>query len=565
MAAAELDAEAADDGPAPTISRLFGNHLLDWCEGRMSAARLQYLAQCGVDDGFAHPMLARLSHLQRDQNAQLSLIDLLGTTGVPRLITAYPGEFVSHAVLPSSWLGLLHRYPHEFRARLGADKAKLRGFWQGFLSRPANADLRNNHPVIGGMGLDELETVIPLTMHADAGPYSKTSACYVVSFASLVGVGEAKLTKFICASYVQRSGQMDDSLWWHHVLEDMAALGSGYVGRRAVARDSDGTLWRAALVFVKCDEDVRANDFGMTHFSGRNEVCPDCLANRTTRPFTDLTEGAAWRPGEGMSFDVYKARAREPLHPLLANAQFCHRFFLPIDIMHLLECKGVTPLVFGSTLARLLADLRVGANKEERLEAINARREQFYDARPGANRLPKIMLTNCTRDGWGNLAGPAYKAAKVRSAAPFFRELVHHYCSSASQRDRQLRIVVTSLDMMYNVMYDAPMFPPDATVVRLRQLCLEFGAAYQHLRELSRRAGVYAFAVTPKVHKVQHIPLLATCINPVRVQVYSEESLMGAVTTTWRGSKNGRYRSTAQRVVLIKQVTGVLLRFELHT
>ena len=222
----------------------------------MSAARLQYLAQCGVDDGFAHPMLARLSHLQRDQNAQLSLIDLLGTTGVPRLITAYPGEFVSHAVLPSSWLGLLHRYPHEFRARLGADKAKLRGFWQGFLSRPANADLRNNHPVVGGMGLDELETAIPLTMHADAGPYSKTSACYVVSFASLVGVGEAKLTKFICASYVQRSGQMDDSLWWHHVLEDMAALGSGYVGRRAVARDSDGTLWRAALVFVKCDEDV---------------------------------------------------------------------------------------------------------------------------------------------------------------------------------------------------------------------------------------------------------------------------------------------------------------------
>ena len=70
MAAAELDAEAAAEGPAPTISRLFGNHLLDWCEGRMSAARLQYLAQCGVDDGFAHPMIARLSHIQRDQNAR---------------------------------------------------------------------------------------------------------------------------------------------------------------------------------------------------------------------------------------------------------------------------------------------------------------------------------------------------------------------------------------------------------------------------------------------------------------------------------------------------------------
>ena len=562
LEAEALDAAVAGEGRG--ISRLFGRHLLAWGEGKMSAAELQNLAECGVHDGFEHPMLSRLAQLRGGQHAQASLIELLGTTGVPRVISAFPGEFVSHGVLPSSWIRLLHAYPHEFRLRLGAEKTKLRGFWRDFLNRPANADLRANHPIIGGMGIDELETVIPLTMHADAGPYSKTSACYVVSFASLVGVGEAKLTKFICASYVQRSGQMDDSLWWHHVLEDMTALGSGYVGGRAVARDSDGTLWRGALVFVKCDEDVRANDFGLTHFSGRNEVCPDCLANRTTRPFTDMTVDAAWRRGEGMSFDVYKARAREPHHPLVANAHFCHRFFFPIDIMHLLECKGVTPLVFGSTMTLLLADARVGANKEERLEAINARREQFYDARPGSNRLPKIMITNCTRDGWGNLAGPAYKAAKVRCAAPFFRDVVFHYCGSMSDRDQQLRRVTASLDDLYSLLYEAPMFPPDATVARVRQLCLAFGSAYQRLRELSRRAGVFAFAVTPKVHKVQHIPLLTSCINPVRVQVYSEESMMGSVTGTWRGSKNGRYRQTVQKVVLIKQITGVLLRFELH-
>ncbi|CAK0847717.1 unnamed protein product [Prorocentrum cordatum] len=530
LVAAEADAAAADEDRG--ISRLFGNHLLSWCEGGMSAARLQHLAASGAADGLEHPMLARMAQLREGQNAQASLIELLGTTGVPRILSAFPGEFVSHGVLPSSWFSLLRAYPHEFRLRLGAEKTKLRGFWRDFLSRPANADLRANHPIIGGMGIDELETVIPLTMHADAGPYSKTSACYVVSFGSLVGVGEAKLTKFMCASYVQRSGQMDDSLWWHRVLEDMAALGSGHVGGRAVARDSDGTLWRGALVFVKCDEDVRANDFGLTHFSGGNEVCPDCLANRTTRPFTDMTEGAAWRRGEGMSFDVYKARAREPHHPLVANAHFCHRFFFPIDIMHLLECKGVTLLVFGSAMMWLLADARVGANKEERLEAINARREQFYDA---------------------------------RCAAPFFRDVVFHYCGSMHDRDQQLRRLTAALDDLYTLLYDAPMFPPDATVVRVRQLCLAFGSACQRLRELSRRAGVFAFAVTPKVHEVQHIPLLTSCINPVRVQVYSEESMMGSVTGTWRGSKNGRCRQTVQKVVLIKQVTGLLLRFELDT
>lgn len=47
------------------------------------------------------------------------------------------------------------------------------------------------------------------------------------------------------------------------------------------------------------------------------------------------------------------------------------------------------------------------------------------------------------------------------------------------------------------------------------------------------------------------------------MQVYAEESLMGSVTGTWRGSARGRYKHVVQEVVLIKQLTGVLLRFEL--
>ena len=157
----------------------------------MSAARLQYLATCAVDDGFAHPMLTRMAELQPDQNAQGSLVRLLKTTGAPRLITTYPGELVNRAVLPSTWFRALHdHYPHEFRMRLGAEKAKLRGFWQSFGSRPANADVMANRPIIGGMDLNSLQTAAPLAMHADAGPYSKTSACYVISVASLVGTGE---------------------------------------------------------------------------------------------------------------------------------------------------------------------------------------------------------------------------------------------------------------------------------------------------------------------------------------------------------------------------------------
>jgi hypothetical protein len=331
--------------------------------------------------------------------------------------------------------------------QFGAERTKLRSFWHNFLSRPTNRDTKEKHPIVGGMDLDTLDTVIPITVHADAGPFTKTSACYCVSFSSLVGAGEAKLTTFVCASYVQNSGSPTDYLWWGHLFDELLALGSGVVNGTEVARDSNGTLWRGAFLFCKSDEDVRSNDFGLTHFSGRDEVCPECLANRTTRPFTDMREDANWTPGEEMAL---VARCREPPHPLVESEFFCHRHFFPIDTMHLLGCKGVTPMTFGSGLLHLLRVARLGANREERLEAIKARRVSFYAARPGIHKLPKILLTSCTRDGWGNLGGKAYKATKVRTTAPFFKKLVDHYCTSADPRDTNLRTVVTALDNLYD-------------------------------------------------------------------------------------------------------------------
>ena len=254
---------------------------------------------------------------------------------------------------------------------------------------------------------------------------------------------------------------------------------------------------------------------------------------------------------------------REPHHPLTDHAFFCHRYFFPIDMMHLLECKGVSGLVFGSVLLWLTRDSRLGGNRDERLAAINTLRLLHYRARPGEVVLPKIYLSNITRDGWGNLSGPAYKAAITRHAAPFFRELVCRYCVGTRATDVCMRSIVVALDDMYTLLYQAPMFLTDDQELRFRTLVLDFGRPYTRLRELSRRSGVFGFSVTPKVHKVQHLPLLARCINPTRVQVYSEESMMGVVTKTWRGSARGRYKQHVQRIVLIKRLTGLLLRFEL--
>ena len=95
------------------------------------------------------------------------------------------------------------------------------------------------------------------------------------------------------ASYVQRAGGDGGRPWWPRLVEDLAALGSGVVGGREAARDPDGTLWKVALVFVKCDEDVRANDFGLAHFAARDEVCPFRPLGAEKEPIPPPTSASA--------------------------------------------------------------------------------------------------------------------------------------------------------------------------------------------------------------------------------------------------------------------------------
>ena len=97
---------------------------------------------------------------------------------------------------------------------------------------------------------------------------------------------------------------------------------------------------------------------------------------------------------------------------------------------------------------------------------------------------------------------------------------------------------------------------------RLRVVTLRFGVAYLQLRECARVKGWMLWPVTPKVHRMQHVPLYASVTNPRFVQNYAEESLIGTCTQIWHRSVAGRYRSVAQKNVLTKKLLGLLLHFE---
>ena len=56
---------------------------------------------------------------------------------------------------------------------------------------------------------------------------------------------------------------------------------------------------------------------------------------------------------------------------------------------------------------------------------------------------------------------------------------------------RLLNGVVVALDELCNLLHAAFLLPEPSDVARVRDLCPDFGQAYQRMRELSRRSGVY--------------------------------------------------------------------------
>ena len=509
--------------------------------------------------------IANIGSQSSPQHCHNGLMRLLEQCGINNLVTRVPGSPISHMMLPSTYIKLLHDlYPNQFRQRLGATQSLVARFWVGFFSRPQNQDIVKRHPMLKNKVPADLATTLPCCVHQDAGPFSKTKSCDNVSFSSLLGDGDEKVTKYLNFTYIAKSDSKTRPtpcpIAWGRFLEDWDDLGTGLIGDTPIAKDEDGTMWCFILLFLKGDEENACNEWGMPHY-GSEEVCGMCMANRVTRPFTDLRRVAAWRPTEAMPHEVFMARLREPLHPLMASP-YCHRWFVYPDLMHLLDCKGVLALVYGGLLYALVRDQRLGSNKGERLCSINAEREAWYRNNPGEHRLPKIIATNLVTAGWAELSGPAIKAANSRGARVFFKTLALRFFTTSSRYDVCIRTLFTSLCRIYDILYASPMFLSNADIDALREECVGFGESYQELRELSRVRAQMAFPVRPKVRRMQHLPRMAEIINPTFVQCYAEESLVGTTTKVWKKSVAGRYQRGVQNVVLVKRLTALLLRVE---
>ena len=106
------------------------------------------------------------------------------------------GPLYKTCILPSTIIKMISQSDQQFRMRLAPSKREVQEFWETFLSTPEGQAYREVHPVLSRKTTQELATLVPIRLHEDSGPYSKTHGVNIISWSSLFGQGSEKETKF---------------------------------------------------------------------------------------------------------------------------------------------------------------------------------------------------------------------------------------------------------------------------------------------------------------------------------------------------------------------------------
>ena len=301
----------------PSIGKLAPGQLQDWCDGWLSSYRLCKHMRNAVEDkntcklAQAIGKIANVSHPESHCNEGmfklLHSLELLANA-----VSTIADSPATHFIKPTAIIRIFQQYPREFRLRFGADADKVRSFWDVFFSSDIRVQWAQEHSFLKGKAPRDLTRTIPLVLHQDAGPCSKTKSADCICFSSLLGEGSEKLTKWLLATFIlDKSRDEKDTKVWQEILENLNAAMTNGCGE-----------WFFCTLFAKADEEQRSLKWGLPSYNDIHEICSECMCNRSNRPYTDLSRNARWRPTESMTKQCYRARICDPKHPLATSLYF---------------------------------------------------------------------------------------------------------------------------------------------------------------------------------------------------------------------------------------------------
>lgn len=270
---AEAEAAAARDVVAAPISMLAARQLLVWSDGSLSASKLQTIMSDAVSDGLTHPMVQRLSDIKGGQHANTSLLQLLKEKTAVLDDIREVDHLGNHLLPPSAIIRRLYAHnPSEFTRILGAERGRVRSFWEQFWTTK-NDKYLSEHPLLRGLALDDLACIVPLVLHQDAAPITKLLGANMISVSSILGLGSEKTTQLLIATHIKRNKAEAPNLshLWQAILDDFEVLFHKDEASRGP--------WRFVLLFALGDEECRCVEWGLTSWSAAEECCSECKAH----------------------------------------------------------------------------------------------------------------------------------------------------------------------------------------------------------------------------------------------------------------------------------------------
>ena len=133
---------------------------------------------------------------------------------------------------------------------------------------------------------------------------------------------------YVSANTIKTRGTRGiDHPFWRAFLHDFDMMAEGKDSNGEILFiDSEGNAWGSILLFGEGDCEQIVVCWGCKHYMAAHEMCAFCLANKSTRPYTDLSPEAAWRRTErDMTNQVFHS---------VSNVRTSH-FGLEIDLFRI--------------------------------------------------------------------------------------------------------------------------------------------------------------------------------------------------------------------------------------
>ena len=570
--------------------------LLDrWAWGLMPARLVQQLAHASLQDGSTSRGTAKLAMLGNSgasaQNCHRDLHRLLNrhvTGAVPTVMVSLPLQ--ARLPGPVVWLdqpylplhrvfaALWQRWPAKFMQCVSGPEGAVPAFWAG--GRPHDPRWSGWSRFLQGRDLDHC---IPLALHGDGVPVFKIGggkSVEVLSACSLVSRGSDIEIKFLMHCYWGQArckeaehGSDTEHCLWEAVAWDLTALHAGqhpavdHCGNPWPAGSAEAALagqplagpWFAVPWVVRGDMEHFANLLDLEHF-GAEQLCPWCNANRTGRPWTDFSEGNAWR---SFSWAMPAWHASHPeCHPMFRTLGI-NINCLMVDVLHCISL-GVAQHVAGNTVHILVLE-RMHGNRPRNEADLFALLKQWYSAHRGSVQLSNLTTAMYCNPRGLTTAFPCMhktKGKETEHLALALHDIWPQFAEPGNPRDQSVSEVLRSLSCILTLCRNTGRTQMDGQEHQsLRQSIDSLLFHYTALGNEAAQRGEMRWNMVPKFHYLWHLGDQSQWLHPACGACYVDESFVGRVRELVRAATHGTAVIKASTHAMQRYTRGLLMRW----